>query len=49
LGWEDGIKVNLTEIVYEGGDWNEQAEEGSQWQASVNMVMDHWVGSLLTN
>jgi hypothetical protein len=37
--------MDLTEIVYEGGNWDELAQEGSQWQVSVSVVMDHWVGS----
>jgi hypothetical protein len=39
-GWEDNIKVDLSEIRFDGVDWINLAEDKDQWQAVVNTVMN---------
>jgi hypothetical protein len=39
-GWED-IRLDLREIGWEGVDWMHLAQDRDQWQAVVNMVMNH--------
>jgi hypothetical protein len=34
--WEDNIKMDLGEILWEGVDWIHAAQD--RWQVSVNMV-----------
>jgi hypothetical protein len=38
--WEDNIRMDLMEIVWEGVDWMCLAQVRDQWQALVNMVMN---------
>jgi hypothetical protein len=38
--WEDNITIDLREIGWEGADWMNMAQDGDQWQALVNMVMN---------
>jgi hypothetical protein len=38
--WEDWIKMNLTEICWEGVEWNHLAGYRDWWWALVNMVMN---------
>jgi hypothetical protein len=38
--WEDGIKVDLTEIGCEGVEWIELAQDRDRWRAVVNAVMN---------
>jgi hypothetical protein len=39
-GWEDNIKMYLTEIGIDGVNWIRLAQDRVQWQAFVNMVMN---------
>jgi hypothetical protein len=41
--WEDNIKMDLTEIQIDGANWIHLAQDGVQWWAFVNMVMNLWV------
>jgi hypothetical protein len=41
--WEDGIKMDLTEIGWEGVKWIHVAWGGDQWWAVVNSVKNLWV------
>jgi hypothetical protein len=41
--WEGNIRMELMEIRWEGVDWVHLAQERDQWQALVNMVMNHAV------
>jgi len=36
--WDDNIKIDLREIVWEGVDWSHLAQNRDQWRALVNMV-----------
>jgi hypothetical protein len=36
--WENGIKMDSSEIGWEDVEWIHQAEDRDQWQAFVNMV-----------
>jgi hypothetical protein len=38
--WEDNIKMALREMVCEGGDWIELAQDWDRWRAFVNVVMN---------
>jgi hypothetical protein len=38
--WEDNIKMDLEEVVCEGVDWIELAQDRERWQALVNAVMN---------
>jgi hypothetical protein len=37
---EDNIRVNLGEIEWDGMDWIYLAQDGDQWRALVNTVMN---------
>jgi hypothetical protein len=37
--WEDNIEMDLREIVIEGSNWIQLAQERFQWRACVNTVM----------
>jgi hypothetical protein len=39
-GWEDGIKMDLKEIGWEGVEWIHLAWDRDSWQALVNAVMN---------
>jgi len=39
----DNIKVGLKNVGCEDMDWIHLAQDGNQWQALVNMVMNLWV------
>jgi hypothetical protein len=41
--WEDGIKVDLREIGWEGVEWVLPAEDRDWWLALVITVMNVWV------
>jgi hypothetical protein len=41
--WEDNINMDLREIGWSGMDWIDLAEDGDQWRALVNTVMNLWV------
>ena len=34
--WEDHIKMDLQEVVYEGMEWIELAQDRDRWRALVN-------------
>jgi len=38
--WEDNIRMDLREIVWEGVDWMHVAYGRDQWRALVNAVMN---------
>jgi hypothetical protein len=38
--WEDNIRMDLREIVWEGVDWMHLAEDRDQWRVVVNTVMN---------
>jgi hypothetical protein len=38
--WEDGIKMDLGEIGWEGVEWIHLAQDRDRWQALVNAVMN---------
>jgi hypothetical protein len=41
--WVDNIKMDLSEIGWDGMDWIDLAQYRDQWRALVNMVMNLWV------
>jgi hypothetical protein len=41
--WEDNIRMDLTEIWWEGVEWMHLAQDRNQWQAIVNTVKKCWV------
>jgi hypothetical protein len=38
--WVDNIKMDLREIVSDGADWMEMAQDRDQWRALVNTVLN---------
>jgi hypothetical protein len=38
--WVDNIKMDLRETGWVGMDWIDLAQDGDQWRALVNMVMN---------
>jgi hypothetical protein len=38
-GWEDNIRTNLREILWEGVGWIHLDQDGDQWRDLVNTVM----------
>jgi hypothetical protein len=38
--WMDNIKMDLREIGWDGMDWIDLAQDGDQWRALVNTVMN---------
>jgi hypothetical protein len=38
--WVDNIKMDLTEIAWDGMDWIGMAQDRDQWRALVNTVMN---------
>jgi hypothetical protein len=38
--WEDNIKMDLREIRIDGANWIKLAQDGVQWRACVNTVMN---------
>jgi len=38
--WEDNIEMDLQELVREGTDWIELAQDRDRWRALVNTVMN---------
>jgi hypothetical protein len=38
--WVDNIKMGLREIVWDGMDWIDLAQDRDQWRALVNTVMN---------
>jgi hypothetical protein len=38
--WEDGIEMDLREIVWGGVEWIHLAQERDRWRAVVNAVMN---------
>jgi hypothetical protein len=38
--WVDNIKMDLTEIGWDGVDWIELTQDRDQWRALVNTVMN---------
>ena len=40
LRWEDNIKMDLQDVVCEGMDWIELAQNRDRWRPLVNAVMN---------
>jgi hypothetical protein len=40
LGWKDDVKIDITEISWEGMYWIDLAQDMDKWQAVVNTVMN---------
>jgi hypothetical protein len=38
--WEDNIRMDLREILWEGVDWIHLVQDRDQWRALVNTVMN---------
>jgi hypothetical protein len=38
--WVDNIKMDLTEIGWDGVDWIDLAQDRDQWRALMNTVMN---------
>jgi hypothetical protein len=38
--WVDNIKMDLREIGWDGTDWIDLAQDGDQWRALVNTVVN---------
>jgi hypothetical protein len=38
--WEDGIKMDLRKIGWEGVGWNQLTEDTERWRDVVNTVMN---------
>jgi hypothetical protein len=38
--WADNIKIDLRETGWDGVDWVDLAQDGDQWRALVNTVMN---------
>jgi hypothetical protein len=38
--WEDGIRMDLKEIGWEGAEWVQLAQDRGRWQAVVTVVMN---------
>jgi hypothetical protein len=38
--WVDNIKMDLTEIEWDGVDWIDMAQDRDQWGALENMVLN---------
>jgi hypothetical protein len=38
--WVDSIKMDLTEIGWNGMAWIDLAQDGDQWRALVNTIMN---------
>ena len=38
--WEDNIKIDLPEVVWDGLDWSYQALDRERWRALANAVMN---------
>jgi hypothetical protein len=41
--WVDNIKMDLREIGWDGVDWIDMSQDGDQWRALVNTVLNHRV------
>jgi hypothetical protein len=40
---EDNIKMDLTEVGYDGVDWSHLVPDRIQWWAVVDMIKNLWV------
>jgi hypothetical protein len=40
LRWFDNIKIDLREIIWDGVDWIDLAQDRDKWRALVNTVMN---------
>jgi hypothetical protein len=38
--WEDNIKTDLNEMIWEGVDWIHLAQDRDQWRALMNTAMN---------
>jgi len=41
--WEDNIRMDLTEIWWDGVEWMHMAQDRNHWWIFVSMVMNLWV------
>jgi hypothetical protein len=39
-GWVDNIKIDLRDILWDGMDWIDLAQDRNQWRVLVNAVMN---------
>jgi len=45
--WEDNIRMDLSEIGWEGMDWSHLAQDRDQGRPLVNTVLNLWVSKRL--
>jgi hypothetical protein len=45
--WLDNIKMYLREIEWGRMDWINLVQDGDQWRALVNIVINFWVPKML--
>jgi hypothetical protein len=38
--WVDNIKMDLSDIGWDGVDWMDMAQDGDQWRVLVNTVLN---------
>jgi hypothetical protein len=41
--WVDNIKIDLRETGWDDVDWMDMAQDGDQWRALVNTILNLWV------
>jgi hypothetical protein len=41
--WEDNIKLDFREVKINRANWIQLAQDGAQWWACVNTMMNLWV------
>jgi hypothetical protein len=41
--WVDNIKIDLSEMEWDGVDWIDLAQDGNHWRALVSNVMNYRV------
>jgi hypothetical protein len=39
----NNIKIDLREIVWDGVDWMDMAQDRDQWRALMNTALNFWV------
>jgi hypothetical protein len=43
LRWQDGIKMDLREMGWEGVEWIHLTQDRDRWWVLMNMVMNLWI------
>jgi hypothetical protein len=41
--WKVDIRLGIRKIVWEGMDWMLLVQDGDQWPALMNIVMNFWI------